>query len=237
MLFVVSVLSGCGGAALRSTAKDGAVDQKRSTDAAPAALADGNDLVQIQAADVPLETSGSDLTATDVAETVADTASGTDVLDAAADAAPDAGCPPSFTLCCGMCLPPNAGICAPCDSGGQDAALDSASALIDSAPLDASFRCGDASCPVDQFCLTMSGGPAPRCLPHPDGGDCPPGTQAGCDTTYGYAAGCLETLSWTSCHPLPASCSSGDPCTCFCGAPGSGAGCNRAGQMIYCGLP
>lgn len=233
MLFVVAVISGCGGAALRSTAKDGAVDQKTSPDAAPTALADGSDLVQIQAADVPLEASGPDITAADVA----DTASGTDMLDAAADAAPDTGCPPNFTPCCGMCLPPNAGICAPCGLGIQDAALDGAGGVSDSGLLDAGVRCGDASCPSDQFCFTVGGGPAPRCLPHLDGGDCPSGTQAGCDTSPGYPGGCQEPLSWTSCQSLPASCSSGDPCTCLCGNPGGGSGCIRAGQTIYCGRP
>jgi hypothetical protein len=208
-----------------------------STDAAPAALADSSDLVPIQAVDVPLEASGPDVTANDFAETVLDTASGTQVLDAAADGAPVTSCPPNFTPCCGMCLPPNAGICAPCDLDAPGAALDSASATNDSALLDASFRCGDASCLGDQFCLNFSGGPAPRCLPHLDGGECPPGTQEGCGTTPGYAGGCLETLTWTSCQSLPASCSSGDPCTCLCGGPGSGSGCTRAGQIIYCGLP
>jgi len=233
MLFVVAVLSGCGGAALRSTAKDGAVDQQRRTDDTPAALADARDLVQTQAADVPLETSGPDVTADDVA----DAGSGTDVLDAAADATPDPACPPSFTPCCGMCLPPNAGICAPCGLGIHDAAPDGGSGVNDSAPLDASFRCGDATCPIEQFCFTVGGGPAPRCLPHLDGGDCPPGTQEGCGAAPGDSGGCQEPLSWTSCQSLPASCSSGDPCTCLCGSPGSGSGCVRAGQTIYCGRP
>ena len=33
-------------------------------------------------------------------------------------AKPDAGCPPGWTLCCGQCLGPSAGVCAPCPVGG-----------------------------------------------------------------------------------------------------------------------
>ena len=137
-----------------------------------------------------------------MADDVADMASGADVTDAAADAAPYV-----------------------------------ANAIIDSAPADASFHCGDASCPSDQFCFTAGGGPAPRCLPQLDGGVCPPGTQEGCGMAPSLDRGCLEINIWTSCQSLPATCSSGDPCTCLCGGPGSGAGCIRAGQAIYCGRP
>jgi hypothetical protein len=34
------------------------------------------------------------------------------------DAKPDAGCASGWTLCCGQCLSPSAGVCAPCSVGG-----------------------------------------------------------------------------------------------------------------------
>lgn len=231
VILALVFLSGCGGAGLRSGAKDGAADRPGAADVVSVAASDAGDLVASQAVDLSPDHGLYDATpAPDV-----DVSWGTDAGDAASEPEGGAVCPPSSTLCCGMCLPPNAGICAPCESSTQDAAFDTGAS--DGAADETGVSCGDATCPADHYCLTVSGGPAPRCLARLDGGVCPPGTQEGCGSVPGSDGGCLEINTSTSCQSLPISCTSGDPCTCLCGVPGSGSGCNATGRIVYCGRP
>jgi hypothetical protein len=156
--------------------------------------------------------------------------------DDSADALPSAGCASGWSLCCGQCLSPQAGVCAPCPG---DASASNVDAPGDATPVDAA-TCGAATCAENEYCFSYTGGEPPQCFPRLDGGVCPPNTTEGCP----YARGipdytCQELIAppiWT-CRSLPSPCPSGDPCTCFCGAPGGMAGCTLSGRNIQCQFP
>lgn len=145
-------------------------------------------------------------------------------------------CAPDWTLCCGVCLSPQAGICImPCPSIGSDGSTNDLSTAADGAGV----TCGNATCAPNEYCYSASGGPAPQCFPRVDGGSCPPNTTEGCSVSVGFDGGACQEIVGPPlkiCRPLPASCVSGDACLCFCGNVGGGA-CFLSGHTILCGFP
>jgi hypothetical protein len=112
----------------------------------------------------------------------------------------------------------------------RDAAVDG--------PSDASapFGCGSATCRGDQYCLSISGGPAPQCFPRPEAGPCPPGTRDGCQYPT-FRDGCEEVRAPSdACVDLPATCAAQEPCACLCDT-GGGSGCFLSGRTVNYGRP
>jgi hypothetical protein len=150
----------------------------------------------------------------------------------------DAGCPPGSTPCCGQCLGPQAGICAPC-LGGDAAAdrADDAGGDADGAADAGGVSCGSATCASREYCYSARGGPARQCLARLADGGCPPNSSAGCSYPTSFDGGACQELDIpiSSCRALPSQCPSVDPCVCFCG---DGIGiCIRNGWNILCELP
>jgi hypothetical protein len=111
-------------------------------------------------------------------------------------------------------------------SGSVDASVDST---------ESSTPCpGTRNCTSTEYCVIYSGGPAPPCLPRPDGGVCPEGTAPGCVSN---ANGCTMLQPQVGTCVSLANCSFNSLCACVCGV--GGAGCmNAAGsRVVYCGLP
>jgi hypothetical protein len=231
LLAVVFTL-GCGGKGLHmQPGKDAGLDRKDTADVAAAESDAAIDLPVADGADAAAATGEPDL--------VPDAPADTQERDLAVDVPADATCLSPFTPCCGMCLPPNAGVCAPCDSdGGQDVARDSPAMEGGATQQDARLACADAACETDQYCLSVYPGAVPGCMPHDDKGNCPPGTIEGCGLWDSYdGGGCRPDIPIRSCQSLPSTCTSGDPCLCLCGSAGSGIGCRRSGQEIFCAFP
>jgi len=123
-------------------------------------------------------------------------------------------------------LSPDAALEGTRDDAGQDA-------MDDAGPIP----CGSSTCAPGQYCISKSGGPAPRCFPHPDGGSCPAHTTEGC--TFPPGPGCQEVPEPSlSCEALPPSCVAQEPCRCLCYlAPGPIGGCFINGRQISCNYP
>jgi hypothetical protein len=98
------------------------------------------------------------------------------------------------------------------------------------------LACGGMTCGPDQYCVSKSGGPAPRCFPHPDGGPCPARTTEGCSFPPG--PGCQEITVSYACTTLPTTCAAQEPCRCLCGLPpGPTGGCFIADRRVSCAYP
>jgi hypothetical protein len=112
------------------------------------------------------------------------------------------------------------------NAAGQDA-------TIDVGPLP----CGSSTCAPGQYCVSKSGGPAPRCFPHPDGGGCPAHTTEECSFPPG--PGCQEVPEPSlSCESIPPSCAAQEPCRCLCFlAPGPVGGCFITDRQLSCNYP
>jgi hypothetical protein len=126
-------------------------------------------------------------------------------------------------------------------SGGMpdatpDGELDSGrlDAMSDAGP----FPCGSSTCAPSQYCVSRTGGPAPRCFPHADGGGCPAHTTDGCSFPPA-TGGCQEVMEPSfSCQSIPASCTDQEPCRCICSlAPGPMGGCFLTGRQLSCNYP
>jgi len=135
-------------------------------------------------------------------------------------------CEEGWTLCCGHCLGPLAGICLmPCPTDGGEA---------DGTPDANGVACsGDTVCGAEEYCVSVGGGPMLRCFPRSQDGTCPAGTSAGCSGD-GVDDGCLEDRP-PSCRALPTACTSADPCVCFCGLH-AGPACAVTGRSVRCEL-
>ena len=213
LVFGMTLAQGCEKTKLAESRNDGAID-------IGAASVDSHD--GVAESDAVADTTKD--------ATVRDESSG----DLAGDGKP--ACAPDWTLCCGVCLSPQAGICfMPCPSSGSDGATNDLPTAGDAGGV----TCGDATCAPDEYCYSATGGPAPQCVPHLDGGSCPPHSIEGCSVSTTFDGGaCQEVVgpAVKTCRPLPSTCVTGDACACFCGNVG-GAACFLAGHTILCGFP
>ncbi len=112
----------------------------------------------------------------------------------------------------------------PADSpGSKDAPIDAPTDTLTDAPQDAPITTDAGQCGSLYLITPCCGGPALQCLPLPDGGGCPGGTQfsAACQNGPGCRLDPCKPAP-PFCAALPASCTPGKECWGICPSGGSG---------------